>query len=108
MQGILDNLPVAAMFLIENWALVLLVIALPLVLLAMSARAGNWGHPRRRRAALAGLAIGAVLGPLLAFAAIGGGWADLHYWLDWALLIVIAGASAAYAALLAYLAMAPG
>lgn len=107
MQGILENLPVGLMMAIEAWPLVLPVTGLPLLLWIVALRKGGWCAPRRRLGALAGGILGLVLGPMLAFAAIGGGLGDLRYWLDWLFLTLITGAAAVYCGLLLYLALPP-
>jgi hypothetical protein len=107
MEGILDNLPVGAMMVIGVWPFALAAAGLPLLLLVRALRHGGWCHPRRRLAGLGGFIGGLVLGPMLAFAVIGGGLGDLRYWLDWLFLALITGACALYAALLLYLAMPP-
>lgn len=107
MEGILDNLPVGLMMIISVWPFALATAALPLLFLVSALRQGGWCHPRRRLAAIGGFIGGLVLGPLLAFAIIGGGIGDLRYWVDWLFLLAITGASAGYAALLLYLATPP-
>lgn len=107
MQGILENLPVGLMMAIEAWPLVLLVTGLPLLLWIIALRKGGWCAPRRRLGALAGGILGLVLGPMLAFAAIGGSLGDLRYWLDWLFLALVIGAAAVYCGLLLYLALPP-
>jgi hypothetical protein len=107
MQGILENIPVGLMMAIEAWPLVLLVTGLPLLLWIVALRKGGWCAPRRRLGALAGGILGLVLGPMLAFAAIGGSLGDLRYWLDWLFLALVTGAAAVYCGLLLYLALPP-
>lgn len=107
MEGILDNLPVGVMMIIDAWPSALAAAGLPLLLLVRALNQGEWCHPRRRLAALGGFIGGLVLGPLLAFAVIGGGLGDLRYWLDWLFLALITGAAAAYCSLLLYLAIPP-
>ncbi len=107
MEGILDNLPVGLMMIIGIWPIALVAAGLPLLLLMRALRDGRWCHPRRRFAAFGGFIGGLVLGPLLAFAVIGGGIGDLRYWMDWAFLAAITGASSIYCGLVFYLAMSP-
>jgi len=107
MEGILDNLPVGVMMVIGVWPLALAAAGLPLLLLINALHHRGWCHPRRRLAALGGFIGGLVLGPMLAFAVIGGGIGDLRYWLDWAFLAAITGMSSAYCGLVFYLAMPP-
>lgn len=107
MQGILENLPVGLMMALQAWPLALGVAGLPLLLWILALRKGGWCAPRRRMAALAGGILGLVLGPLLAFAMIGGGLGDLRYWMDWMFLALVTGAAAAYCGLLLYLAVPP-
>lgn len=107
MQGLLENLPVGLMMAIEAWPLVLLAAGLPLLLWIIALRRGGWCAPRRRLGAIAGGIVGLVLGPLLAFAVIGGGLGDLRYWLDWLFLALLTVAAAAYGGLLLYLALPP-
>jgi uncharacterized membrane protein YphA (DoxX/SURF4 family) len=107
MEGILDNLPVGLMMVIGVWPLALAAAGLPLLLLINALRHREWCHSRRRLAALGGFIGGLVLGPMLAFAVIGGGIGDLRYWLDWTFLAVITGMSSTYCGLVFYLAMPP-
>ncbi len=107
MQGILENLPVGLMMVIEAWPLALLAAGLPLLLWIVALRRRGWCARNRRLGALGGGVLGLVLGPLLAFAVIGGGPGDLRYWLDWLFLATVAGAVALYSALLLYLAVTP-
>jgi hypothetical protein len=107
MDGILDNLPVGVMMVIGVWPFALAAVALPLLLLIRALPQGGWAHPRRRIAGLGGLIGGLVLGPMLAFAVIGGGIGDLRYWLDWLFLALVTGACGAYTGLLLYLATPP-
>jgi|GEM_PF-3378195 len=107
MEGIIENLPVGVMMVIGVWPFALVTAGLPLLLLILTLRHGAWCHPRRRLAALGGFIGGLVLGPMLAFAVIGGGIGDLRYWMDWAFLAAITGASSIYCGLVFYLAMPP-
>ena len=105
MQGILENLPVGLMMIISEWPFALVAAGLPLMLLIRALWHGGLKKRRWRLAVLGGAIGGIVLGPLLAFAVIGGGFGDLRYWLDWLLLALITGAVAIYCSLLLYLVM---
>jgi len=102
MQGLLENIPVAAMLLIMHAPLAIGTAALLLACVGVAAWRRNWCDTRRLRWGALAFIVATPLAAALVFLILGGSPADMGYWLDWLFWAAIAAGAGLYVAVVVY------
>jgi len=107
MQGILENLPVAAMMLLMQWPLFAAAAVIMLASLVVCAVRGNWFAARRWKMGAVGFMITLPFAAAIAFLLFGGRPEDLRYQMDWLFLGAFCSAAGLFVAAVSYLVARP-